>query len=224
MKFIPSPRCKGLTEIPAAISARAKVNGFLSECLDDISPHEIRFDSPELRYVSRGLAYTVGSAVDETPPSDEECFQAFLVPNSGGLSAGARAWTKHAHRSGLSEGGVASNASWWGRPKGPVSTINEKASEIFWKIMRDATWKNLHWLPHEVLVFEVRVEEGYGMRWSQDCSNHPSTGILEETLTQCGPATLLANLEDVSDVRRPWTFRGFVEPMMEDGHERGWRH
>jgi hypothetical protein len=36
--------------------------------------------------------------------------------------------------------------------------------------MDGATWRNLHWLPHAVLVYEVRVPEGYGMRWSQDRS------------------------------------------------------
>ncbi|KAE9408333.1 hypothetical protein BT96DRAFT_696686 [Gymnopus androsaceus JB14] len=24
------------------------------------------------------------------------------------------------------------------------------------------TWRNLHWLPHSILVYEIRVQEGYG--------------------------------------------------------------
>jgi hypothetical protein len=82
---------------------------------------------------------------------------------------------------------------WWGRAKGPVDVINANALELFWKVMNGATWRNLHWLPHEVLVYEVRVQEGYGMRWFR-----------------------------VAD--GPWEMRGFVEPMMENGHEYGWRH
>jgi len=29
---------------------------------------------------------------------------------------------------------------------------------------------NLHWLPHQILVYEVRAEEGYGMHWSSNNS------------------------------------------------------
>jgi hypothetical protein len=65
--------------------------------------------------------------------------------------------------------------------------------------MDNATWRNLHWLPQRALVYEVRVLEGYGMRWSQDQS-------------------------DDGEEEKPWSFRGFVEPMMENGHELGWRH
>ncbi|KAJ3496259.1 hypothetical protein NLJ89_g10510 [Agrocybe chaxingu] len=60
------------------------------------------------------------------------------------------------------------DAGWWGIASGPVAVINEKALKLFWKVMNGASWRNLHWLPHQVLVYEVRVPEGYGMRWSQD--------------------------------------------------------
>ena len=94
---------------------------------------------------------------------------------------------------------------WWGKPSGPVAGINEKALTLFWRIVEGATWRNLHWLPHQVLVYEMRVEEGYGMRWYQDQGRGGVGGVVE--------------VEDI-----PWTFRGFVEPMMEGGHEVGWRH
>ncbi|KAI9567959.1 hypothetical protein HD554DRAFT_2105198, partial [Boletus coccyginus] len=54
--------------------------------------------------------------------------------------------------------------------QGPVASISERALALFDKVMDNATWRNLHWLPHQVLVYEVRVEEGYGIRWSQDRS------------------------------------------------------
>jgi len=84
-----------------------------------------------------------------------------------------------------------------------VAVINEKALALFWKVTNGATWQNLHWLPHQVLVYEIRVSEGYGMRWSQDQSNRE---VGEEGENQ------------------PWAFRGFVEPMMENGHEAHWRY
>ena len=147
------------------------------------------------------LALTIGFAVGQEPPTYDECYAAFGVPNSAGLTTGARAWSKHAHRSGNNDeksDSQSTSLSWWGRPRGPVSAINAGALGIFERVMRNASWRNLHWLPHTVLVYEVRVPEGYGMRWSQD---RPCT-----------------------ENKQDWVFRGFVEPMMENGHELGWRH
>jgi hypothetical protein len=160
-----------------------------------------------IHIIKHGLAYTIGSALGSSPPSAEACLSAFLIPNKAGLTAGARAWSKHFHRSSdsddlsLAEGkeGASKNEGWWGVPHGPVAVINAKALSLFHRVMDGATWRNLHWLPHEVLVYEVRVPEGYGMRWSQDQKG----GSNEEN---------------------PWIFRGFVEPMMDHGHELGWRH
>jgi hypothetical protein len=58
------------------------------------------------------------------------------------------------------------------------------------RILRDAAWLNIHMLPHNKVMFEVRTLNGYGVRWS---------------------------LPQVK-------FRGFLEPQMEDGHEKGWIH
>jgi hypothetical protein len=85
-----------------------------------------------------------------------------------------------------------------------------------------ATWRNLHWLPHRVLVYEARVREGYGMRWAQDRSRVPDAAV--------GPDADAADHADAAGdtgdetAAPPWIFRGFVEPMMENGHEVGWRH
>jgi hypothetical protein len=45
------------------------------------------------------------------------------------------------------------------------------------------------YLPHNVSIIELRIKEGYGIRWE-------TTGA----------------------------FRGFLEPQMENGHEKGWKH
>ncbi|KAJ7173439.1 hypothetical protein C8R46DRAFT_1161336 [Mycena filopes] len=188
------PHCFGMEEHPSASLERAK-------------PHFCSIPQAQFRILFQRLAYTVGSALGSRPPSTDSCLAAFVLPNGVGLSAGARAWSKHAHRSQPQDAAESTgSAGWWGRPFGPKDVLNERALLLFWKVMNAATWRNLHWLPHQVLVYEVRVAEGYGMRWSQDRSGIPADG-------------------DNSELVPPqWTFRGFVEPMMEGGHDVGWRH
>ncbi|KAH6904255.1 hypothetical protein BKA70DRAFT_541709 [Coprinopsis sp. MPI-PUGE-AT-0042] len=225
---IKHPVCRGMEELPTATDLRIrvaryvqkacedgelasfKVQGNVSSAVEgDIDDSQDRLDpsSALFKHLEQGLALTVGSALGSTPPSVEECLAAFQVPNKALLTAGAKAWTKHAHRSQAEASANdeeeeikkrKQSDGWWGTPSGPVARINERAVALFWRIIDAATWRNLHWLPHQVLVYEVRVLEGYGMRWSQ---NQGKDGV--EAL---------------------WTFRGFVEPMMENGHELGWRH
>ncbi|KAG6909977.1 hypothetical protein DXG01_013977 [Tephrocybe rancida] len=202
-----APRCFGMQELPEAVSERLKV----SELLASGSIHtSSSANTPLFAHLSHGLAYTVGSALGSTPPTTEMCLSAFLVLNKAGLTVGARAWSKHSHRSQPSPGSEASarretSSGWWGSPSGPVSVINERAIALFWKVMNSATWRNLHWLPHQVLVYEARVLEGYGMRWSLDEKNHTESDADTEK-------------------ERLWAFRGFLEPQMKNGHEIGWRH
>ncbi|KAJ7143322.1 hypothetical protein C8R43DRAFT_1015098 [Mycena crocata] len=205
IQALSDPYCHGMQEHPSALIERAKLAALDSESRNNASALD-----PLSLHISLGLAYTIGSAIGSIPPSSDSCLAAFVLPNSVGLTAGARAWSKHAHRSqpqAMSEDEqrtVESSTGWWGTPSGPVAVINERALALFWKVMNAATWKNLHWLPHQVLVYEVRVAEGYGMRWSQDQSGMQTDGDRLQT--------------------HDWTFRGFVEPMMEGGHEVGWRH
>jgi len=203
---IPTPHCQGMAEHPLTGPERARLSADAHEANDPLSIH-----------ILHGLAYTVGSALGSTPPSKETCLAAFIAPNKAGLTAGARAWSKHSHRSQkeeISEPDAdidvererkkkrrieADSLGWWGTPSGSVATINEKAVELFWKVMDGASWRNLHWLPHQVLVYEMRVPDGYGMRWSQDQSEQA----------------------EMTDGPKDWVFRGFLEPQMENGHEVG---
>ena len=175
----------------------------LSSCTSSDPPEPTHLSN----YINQGLAYTVGSALGFSPPHPDECLAAFVLPNKAGLTAGSRAWSKHAHRSqgdtGGSSASVSDDGGWWGSPSGPVAHINAQSLQLFWKVANSATWRNLHWLPHKILVYEVRVQEGYGMRWSQNWSAEDDGARAEA---------------------RPWVFRGFVEPMMDNGHEVGWRH
>lgn len=193
-RHIPVPRCHNMQELPEAAEERARVQDLLSRGDQPALEAEIRAN-PLSKHLLHGLAYTVGSAIGADPPNRQECLSAFTASASNsGLTAGAKAWSKHAHRSGNADTG----GGWWGgQPKGPVGLINERALALFDRVMDNATWQNLHWSPHRVLVYEVRVETGYGMRWVRAVG-----GCVDSR----------------------WMLRGFVEPMMENGHQVGWRH
>ncbi|KAG6333441.1 hypothetical protein ID866_5643 [Astraeus odoratus] len=172
-----------MEEQPEAASERAHLRDLLSrrgapDGSTEEEEEDPRLQTPLARHLLHGLAYTVGSALGCDPPTREECLAAFVAPNRVGLTAGARAWSKHGHRSQghapssdiSAEDAEAQSGGWWGTPSGPVAGINERALLLFERVVDHATWRNLHWLPHQVLVYEARVEEGYGMRWSQDRS------------------------------------------------------
>jgi hypothetical protein len=213
---IPNPHCSNMQELPLAALERSRVQELVLRSARSVDDLRQMLD-PLSRHLLNGLAYTIGSALGSEPPTREECLIAFSIPNRVGLMTGARAWSKHSHRSrgetlqvenmAIERNRKAQlkiNMGWWGTPYGSVSSINERALVIFKRVVDNSTWRNLHWLPHQVLVYEVRVEEGYGMRWSQDRSVLESGEVTPEIL--------------------PWTFRGFLEPMMENGHEVGWKH
>ena len=89
----------------------------------------------------------------------------------------ARALSKHAHRA---------TDGFWPQATGKISDINERAEQMIFTILNNAAWMNIHMLPQDVSVFEVRTVEGYGVRWTANGRS----------------------------------FRGFLEPQMEDGHEK----
>ena len=47
---------------------------------------------------------------------------------------------------------------------------NMLASNVIAQILKNACWLNVHFVPPDSYVFEVRVIEGYGARWSADGS------------------------------------------------------
>ncbi|KAG2142953.1 hypothetical protein DEU56DRAFT_792663 [Suillus clintonianus] len=214
--LIPIPHCFNIKELSSAALERSRVQELVQCSKQPLDELKQTLD-PLSRHLLNGLAYTVGSALGSEPPTREECLTAFSIPNNVGLTAGARAWSKHSHRSqgetpGIKDlpvernnkGKMKTNTGWWGTPSGSVSSINDRALALFERVVDKSTWRNLHWLPHQVLVYEARVAEGYGMRWSQDRSVLESGEVVAELLS--------------------WTFRGFVEPMIENGHEVGWKH
>lgn len=108
-----------------------------------------------------GLRTTAGSRMDVFPPGIGELIHAFRSKNDvkGGarLSVGGRALTKHCKRS---------KDGWWGNGLvGSEKEKNEKAEAALRKVLAGACWLNIHFLPHEVAVYEIRHAEGYGARW-----------------------------------------------------------
>lgn len=117
-----------------------------------------------------GVRCTAGSA-NFLPPSQELLLATFnsLHHPSAKLTVGGRALSKHSHRD-VSD-------SWWGVCTGSEEEKNRHALRVTLKILKAATWINIHQLPQDVKVIEVRNMEGYGVRWKHDGSEF--RGFLE---------------------------------------------
>ena len=158
-------------------------------------------------------------------------------PQPPPLTVAARARAKHAHRCRRSSD--PDHSSFFGTVAGGTAVQNEAADAVVARLLSSAAWINCHAFgrggggggeggggegPVEAAatktttVFEVRAVSGYGARWSADWT----------TTTTSSTATGGADGDDEAmAVARPPVnvrFRGFLEPQMEDGHERGWRH
>ena len=131
-----------------------------------------------------GIRETTGSLNNYLPIDKNILINSFnnLHSPKSKLTVGARALTKHSHRS------ITDN--FWPDQNGKEQEKNDKANKILEKILNECVWINIHGLPHDVGIIEIRVEKGYGMRW--EINNN--------------------------------FFRGFLEPQMENGHEKGWIH
>ncbi|KAJ0093642.1 hypothetical protein Patl1_26488 [Pistacia atlantica] len=127
-----------------------------------------------------GLAHTPGTISDALPPSRSTLLSSFLLPfkpnvKGSTLTQGARALAKHVNRS--------SNRYW-------DSDKNRLAMDVICRLIAHCCWLNVHIVQPHGIVFEIRVADGYGARWSKDGTK----------------------------------FIGFLEPYMEDGHSKGWKH
>ena len=131
-----------------------------------------------------GIRTTPGSISNYIPPDITLLISHFndkhTKSSSSILTVGARALCKHSQRS---------SEHFWPNDKGSESLKNEKAFNLLNMFFTSSTWINIHGLPHNIAIIELRITEGYGIRWE-------TTG----------------------------TFRGFLEPQMLNGHEKGWKH
>jgi len=148
-----------------------------------------------------GMRSTVGTSDDVLlPPDCTELLKAANCPHKKTknpqqmLTVAARARTKHAHRG--------QTDLFFGTIIGSPSDQNVVTQNILMDMLHDAVWINIHLFSGQTHpVLEIRVEEGYGARW-----------------------TIMAKDDEEGDGEGNVVFRGFLEPQMEDGHERKWRH
>ncbi|TYJ46082.1 hypothetical protein E1A91_A02G098000v1 [Gossypium mustelinum] len=97
------------------------------------------------------------------------------------LTHGARALAKHVNRS---------SNKYWGNLNGSDSNKKKLAMGVIVDLIINSCWLNMYTFQPHGDVFEIRVAEGYGARWSKD----------------------------------GYKFIGFLEPYMDDGHLKGWKH
>nr|XP_043630512.1 uncharacterized protein LOC122601843 [Erigeron canadensis] len=133
-----------------------------------------------------GMAQTVGTIPDALPLPRSRLLSAFSYPHnpdakSSVLTDGARALAKHVNRN---------NGKFWGCLTGNESRKNMLALKVISHLIAHCCWLNVHNVAPHGAVFEIRVQDGYGARWSLN----------------------------------PTKFIGFLEPYMEDGYSRGWKH
>ncbi|XP_040384623.1 uncharacterized protein LOC102706508 isoform X2 [Oryza brachyantha] len=120
-----------------------------------------------------GMVKTAGTVQDGLPPPRSVLISSCMKlhqPNVNGcsLTDAARALAKHVHRS---------SNGWWGSFHGSDVKKNQLASEIIDRLMCECCWMNIHLTQPYGPVYEIRVQEGYGARWSQDGSKF--IGFLE---------------------------------------------
>lgn len=124
-----------------------------------------------------GQRLTSASRHDETgiPPEKaillESCFQ----PYNNEITIAERAWEKHVGR-------VKDNRSILGEIKGNRSQKRLMVEKLVYHFMGYKTWWNIFYHYKHELVYEVRLENGQGMRWSADGKRF--IGFLEDFLEE----------------------------------------
>lgn len=197
-----------------SFSAASSSPSPLSLAQQQLNTFIISLSIPEILLLL-GFRLTTGSATDTLPPCLALLLLSFLKPHNTSHSAkdtrirepdeylcvGTVALSKHTHRD--------QTTRFWTREgayKGSVKQLNQRAVRILVRILNEANWLNIHSLPHGIRVLEVRTGEGYGARWYLH-----------------GPDGRDRDSND-GDRTEHVEFRGFLEPHMEGGHERGWIH
>ncbi|KAD6453015.1 hypothetical protein E3N88_07720 [Mikania micrantha] len=109
-----------------------------------------------------GISHTVGTIPKALPLPKSALISAFSSPHnpdvkSSVLSDGARALAKHVNRS---------NGKFWGSFSGNDAHKNMLALKVINHLIAHSCWLNVHIVPPHGPVFEIRVQDGYGARWS----------------------------------------------------------
>lgn len=72
------------------------------------------------------------------------------------ITVGGRALSKHYDRN--------KDPFWF--CNGTEENRNNQAIQVFNTILNDCIWWNIHYLPNNIKVLEIRNHYGYGMRWN----------------------------------------------------------
>ena len=144
-----------------------------------------------------GLRSTIGTEMNLLPPPIDLLIHAANQPITTKANAKPPILTV-AGRARTKHAHRGSKDQFFGISKGNNIEKNEAGEKIVRDIIQDAIWINIHVFGGvEVPIMEIRNSLGYGARWSAIWSNGCPSDIV---------------------------FRGFLEPQMQDGFEKKWRH
>lgn len=122
-----------------------------------------------------GQRLTSASVRDETaiPPAKEILLESCLQPFNSETTIVTRAWEKHVGRK---------KDSIFGEIKGNAQQKQETVEKLIDYIILNKTWWNVfHHYKHDI-VYEIRIPNGQGMRWSGDGKKF--IGFLEHFLEE----------------------------------------
>ena len=151
---------------------------------------------PETILLLLGMRQTIGTDIRcLLPPSRKVLLEAASVPHRRGQ--GNKLSVAAKARAKHAHRG---KEKFFGIVMGGPEKQSQETERIVKDILDHAVWMNIHAFggTNSQPVLEARLETGYGARWTADWTE-------------------------------PWNptyvqFRGFLEPQMPDGHERGWKH
>jgi hypothetical protein len=92
------------------------------------------------------------------PPDRSVLIQSASQEFQQGLTTGARAWTKHVHRS---------EEAFWGKVQGSTEQKNQRAFALIHSILEQRTWWNVFGHYKHDIVYEARISSGHGVRWGK---------------------------------------------------------
>lgn len=122
-----------------------------------------------------GQRLTSASRRDETgiPPLQKKLIESCFEPYNKEVSVAVRAWEKHVGRKTISV---------LGEIKGNRDQKRVMAEKLIYFMIGHKTWWNIFYHYKHGLVYEVRIENGQGMRWSADGKQF--IGFLEDFLDE----------------------------------------
>ncbi|WP_289661952.1 hypothetical protein [Flavobacterium panacagri] len=129
----------------------------------------------EVTLLILGQRLTSASKRDETgiPPESKVLLESCFEPFNKEISIASRAWEKHVGRK---------KDSIFGEIKGNAIEKKEKVEKLIHYIINHKTWWNIFYHYKHGLVYEIRVQNGQGLRWSADGKQF--IGFLEDFLEE----------------------------------------